>query len=243
MSVSLMLSIVAVTFAGAFTQATAGFGAPIIMLAFFPHWFPYSTSVTICHLIALASTLYLVIRYRKSVAWKTLLPVLALSLTIGTIATLFSLQVQSAVMTRALGFFLVAVALFFFLMPPDKKIKATVRNGIIAGSTAGICNGLFGISAPPTALYFMGALSEKEAYMGTMQAFFLFSNLQSIIVRTAKGSLSGVPFLPILLGWISILLGTFLGQKLYRRLPLPVIKKIIYIFVALSGVWNIISST
>lgn len=235
--------VIVVSLVGAFVQAITGFGAPIIMLAFLPRWYPYSTAVTICHLIALSGTFLLAFRYRKEISWRMLVPVIVTSIAIGTFATLLSIRVTSSVLIRALGFFLVAVALFFFLKPKDLRLKGNVKNGIITGALSGACNGIFGISAPPTAIYFLSSCSCKEAYLGTMQAFFFLSNIQSIIVRMACGSLSGVSPLPILYGTVALLVGMFLGQKVFHRLRFPVLEKIVYVFVAFAGIWNIVSSS
>jgi len=238
----LILSLVLVVILGALIQATTGFGAPIVMLIFFPHWFSFSTSVTLCHLIALASTSYLMFRYRNSIQWRVLFPVLFLSLFVGVFATLLSLSIQSVIMTRILGFFLIALAVFFLVFPSELRIKPSLRNGLLVGMASGVCNGMFGISAPPTALYFMSSLKGKEEYMGTLQAFFFFSNLQSITVRIAKGSMSSGPWSLVLIGWVAILCGTFLGQWIFVRLETPILRKMVYIFVAIAGLWNVIAS-
>jgi len=238
-----VMNIFFIALLGAFIQATTGFGAPILMLAFFPHWFSYTTSVTLCHLIALASTGYLMFSLRSSIQWKTLFPVLSFSLLFCGWAAWYSVSLRSVIMTRTLGFFLVAVSLFFLLMPKDCRIRPTLRNGIITGVMAGICNGFFGISAPPTAIYLMSAIDDKNAYMGTLQTFFFFSNIESIVIRVANGSMAGHGvwgYVPI--GWVAIMGGTFLGQMLFRRLPLSVLKKTVYGFVGLAGIWNVITS-
>jgi len=231
-----------ITFVGASIQAMTGFGAPILMLAFFPKWFPYTTSVTLCHLIAIASTGYLMMRYRKHIQWKTLFPVLALSLVFCAGAAIFSISLSSSFMTRLLGIFLVILSICFLCLPQEIHIKATPRNGIITGILAGICNGFFGISAPPTAIYLMSAINSKEAYLSTIQTFFFFSNIESILIRTFAGSMSaeGVwKYVPI--GWIAILAGTFAGQQAFKRLSIPILRKTVYVFVGLAGFWNIFS--
>lgn len=238
-----ILPVMLVSLVGAFIQAITGFGAPIIMLAFLPRWYPYSTAVTICHLIALSGTFLLTFRYRKVVSWKLLFPVIVTSIIIGTLATLLSIRVTSSALIRALGFFLVAVALFFFLKPKGLRMRGNGRNGVITGVLSGVCNGIFGISAPPTAIYFLSSCPSKEAYLGTMQAFFFLSNIQSIIVRMACGSLTGVSPLPILFGTVALLLGMFLGQLVFHRLRFPFLEKLVYVFVACAGIWNIISSS
>jgi uncharacterized membrane protein YfcA len=89
----------------------------------------------------------------------------------------------------------------------------------------------------------MSAIDDKNAYMGTLQTFFFFSNIESIVIRVANGSMAGHGvwgYVPI--GWVAIMGGTFLGQMLFRRLPLSVLKKTVYGFVGLAGIWNVITS-
>ncbi len=133
--------------------------------------------------------------------------------------------------------FLVLLSLYFARFSEKIHIQATVANGFLMGLVAGIGNGFFGIGGPPVALYLFAAATEKKSYLATIQAYFLFCNLHSILVRNLHGSLlvSHIPI--ILVGWVSIAIGTIAGLKLFTKIPEYFLKRIVYAFVGLSGLW------
>lgn len=150
---------------------------------------------------------------------------------------LFSLSIDASHLTMVLGFFLVLLALYFAYFSERIHITANPRNGLLMGLVAGLGNGFFGIGGPPVALYLFAAISDKKAYLATIQAYFLFCNVHSILVRSHYGSLlvNHIPL--ILVGWAAIGIGTFAGLKLFNRISDHLLRRIVYIFVGLSGLW------
>lgn len=222
---------------GSFLQANIGFGFPIIAMIFFPSLFPFSTAVTLNQAIAIASTLFVSIRYRAFIQWRILLPLLVSSVLVAQLVILFSLSIDASSLTIVLGLFLVMLSLYFARFSDRIHVRATITNGLLMGLIAGVGNGFFGIGGPPVALYLFAAASEKKSYLATIQAYFLFCNIHSILVRSLHGSLQ-VSHIPIILvGWVSIAVGTYAGLKLFSKVPECILKRIVYLFVGLSGLW------
>ncbi|WP_319756092.1 sulfite exporter TauE/SafE family protein [uncultured Sphaerochaeta sp.] len=233
----LLLRVFAIVFVGAFLQSNIGFGFPIIAMIFFPSLFPFSTAVTLNQIIAIASTGFLTIRYWKSIQWKMLIPLLVSSLLVGAIVIVSSLQVESRILTGILGIFLMALSLYFACFSNKIVVQASLSNGLLMGIVAGLGNGLFGIGGPPVALYLFAAVKDKKHYLATIQAYFLVCNIQSIFIRSYHGAfeLSYIPI--ILIGWVAIAVGTYIGLLLFKRTPDYLLKRIVYIFVGASGLW------
>ena len=227
-------------FVGAFLQANIGFGFPIIAMIVFPRLFAFSTAVTLTQLIAMASTGYLTIKYWKKIQWKTLFPLLVTSLVIAAFVTVFSLSVDGGKLVIILGIALVAISLYFVAFSASIQITARPRNGVLMGTIAGLGNGFFGIGGPPVALYLLPSVPGKIEYLATIQAYFFFCNIESILIRVFNGALVVEQLYLIPLGWIAIGLGTITGLKLFDAIPAPLLKRIVYLFVGLSGIWIII---
>jgi len=236
LAVSLVL-VALIVLVGSFLQANIGFGFPIVAMIFFPSLFPFSTAVTLNQVIAIASTLFVSIRYRTYIRWRILLPLLLSSLLVAQLVIVYSLSIDTSYLTVVLGLFLVLLSLYFARFSEKIHIQPTVANGFLMGLVAGIGNGFFGIGGPPVALYLFAAATEKKSYLATIQAYFLFCNLHSILVRSLHGSLlvSHIPI--ILVGWVSIAIGTIAGLKLFTKIPEYFLKRIVYAFVGLSGLW------
>ncbi|MDT4763404.1 sulfite exporter TauE/SafE family protein [Sphaerochaeta sp. PS] len=238
-SVIIVLSCV---FVGAFLQANIGFGFPIVAMILFPRFFPFSTAVTLTQLIAMASTGYLTAKYWNKIQWKALFPLLFASLAVAAFVTLFSLKVEQGKLVIVLGISLVLIALYFSIFSQSIHIQAKACNGLLMGTLAGFGNGLFGIGGPPVALYLLPALPGKLEYLATIQAYFFFCNLESIVIRTLNGALVVEQLYLIPLGWVVIGLGTFFGLKLFDKIPSHILKRIVYLFVGLSGLWIVVEA-
>jgi hypothetical protein len=225
---------------GSFLQANIGFGFPIIAMMFFPYLFPFSTAVTLNQIIALGSTSLLTIKYWKYIQWKTLFSIVIPSIVLGTLVILLSLSVSSRSLSIFLGISLVCLSLYFAFFSSRITIKPTIKNGVTMGLIAGLGNGLFGIGGPPVALYLFAAVKGKQEYLATIQAYFLLCNVHSILMRTLHGSLTLEHIPLILVGWIAIFTGTFLGLSLFKRISDHLLRRIVYSFVGISGIWIVV---
>lgn len=225
---------------GAFLQTNLGFGLPVIAMLFLPMFLPFSTSVAMYQIIGLLSTAYLTLHYRKHIDWKMMLPLLLVSLAVGAVVTFSSMRMAKGSLIIMLGAALVSISVFSVWFSDRISIRATRKSGAAMGFVAGLGNGLFGIGGPPVAIYFMAAAGEKRVYMATLQCYFLISNLSTIAIRTGGGAVSSAHIPLIVSGWFGIAAGTFFGIRLFERLPKALLKRLVYGFVGVSGIWMII---
>lgn len=226
---------------GAFLQTTIGFGFPVFTMVFMPLLFPYNTAVALNQITALANCIYLAIRYCKKIKWKVLLPLLIPTLLVGVFFTYFSFSIDVSIIRLLLGMLLVSIAVYMYRFSDKIHIKSTPKNGIIAGVIAGVGNGLFSIGGPPSALYLLAAIpDDKEAFVGTMQVYFVICNVFNIIIRVLNGAFSSTgAFAEICMGWCAVLLGTGLGTLAFRRISNSSLKKFVYAFIGVNGLFII----
>jgi uncharacterized protein len=225
---------------GAFIQTNIGFGFPLLAMVFLPLLFPFSTAVTLCQLIAIVSTTYLTIKYWEYIKWRTMIPLLLVSLATGIVVTFFSIDMAQGSLKMILGTALVGISVFTVWFSERIKIKPTIAAGASMGLVAGLGNGLFGIGGPQVAIYLLAGIEEKRAYLATIQCYFFISNISTIIVRASKGSVTWEHTPYVIAGWMGIGLGTYLGLKIFNRIPHSLVKKLVYAFIGLSGVWIVV---
>ena len=228
-----------ITFFGAYIQTNIGFGLPLIAMLFLPMFLPFSTSVALYQIVGTAGIVYIVLHYRRYIAWRIMLPLLTVSLLTGMAVTLFSMSMEKSHLIVILGAALILISVFSVGFSERISVTPTPRNGAVLGLVAGIGNGLLGISGPPVAIYLLAGIDEKRAYLATLQTFFLISNLTTIAIRTGGGAVSFSHIPLIISGWTGMAAGTFLGLKLFERLPKELLKKLVYAFVGISGAWMI----
>lgn len=237
------LYFIVIVFAASLLQAYMGFGFALVAMAFLPLILPYTKAVALNTGIAIVSTIYMSIKHRKDIQWKTLLPILIPSVVIGMTVTAFSFRVDSKLMLILLGVMLIVLAVWSFLFAGRVKMRPTVAGGTAMGAVCGVCNGLFSIGGPAAALYLLPAVEGKEKYFATIQLYFAVCNTTNLIVRIAKGSFEAGDWKLLFIGWGAMLLGTFVGQKIFKRTTdSKNFAKAVYALVGVNGLWLIVSN-
>ena len=147
------LYLILVGFGAAFVQRVSGFGLGIFAMMFLPHFLPsHTAAATISCLFSCYTTTFNAIRYRKNVAYKTAIPMLAAALISIPIAVYFAAKVSADIFKILLGSVLIILSVYFLFFNKKIKIKQTPVNGIIAGTLGGALNGLFSTGGPPAVL-------------------------------------------------------------------------------------------
>ncbi len=237
-----LLYVFLIAVAGSFLQTNIGFGFPVLAMIFLPLLLPFQTAVVLCQIIVSVSLLIITIKYFSFIEWKLLLPLLTASMVVTGIITVTSFSYDSSILTLILAAMLILISIYFFIFSNRIKIKPTVLNGSILGGIAGIGNGLFSIGGPTVVLYLLPAAKQKESYLANIQFYFLINNLIGISIRLSKGALGSHHMPLILAGWVGIALGTFAGMKSFQSISMSRLKKMVYLFVGISGLMLIISS-
>lgn len=203
-------------------------------MIFLPKLFPVIQSAGISALIVSILSLSMVIKYRVHIKYKDLVfPIFFFSL-INTFVILFGKKIETQYLEHFLGLFLLILA--FFLLVSNKKIRLTRRiNAIYIGISA-VMSGLFGIAGPLMSIYFLDQTDSKESYLGNIQAFFLISALYSTFFRIQQGLISSSHIPTVIIGMGAILIGLFVANKIINLLNPDKLKKIIYLFIAFSGI-------
>ena len=235
------LILIASVMAGAMIQAVIGFGLSAVIMAFLPLVLPYGTCIGVNMGVCVAATAVLSIRYYKSVRWKVLLTLLGPSVLLSVVISLLSGNVSNDILYLLLGLLFIVMALWFFFLAGRVSIRPTTFNGLAMGTLCGIFNGLFAMCGPPLALYLIAALKDKKEYLATIQTFFFISNMVVLITRIAMGNvgLGDLPYIGI--GWVALIIGTVVGTLIFKRIDKAIFNKIVYIFIAINGLWIIIS--
>lgn len=221
----------------AFVQRVSGFGLGIFAMSFLPHILPtHTAAAAISSLFSCVTTTYNSIRYRRSIAFKTAVPMIGAALVTITVAVRFAAMVPGDVFKLLLGGVLILMSLYFIFFNQKVKIRATVTNGLIAGSLGGVLGGLFSTGGPPAVLYMSNAVEDNLVYFATVQFYFCFTNLYATFNRAISGILTWQVLLYAAVGVVGCLVGDLIGGKVFDKLDGKALKKVIYIGMIISGV-------
>lgn len=85
------------------------------------------------------------------------------------------------------------------------------------------------------ALYFLSLADTTADYLGNLQTFFLIDVIYISTVRALNGILTPVLIPHILIGMLGAVIGTAIAARILPRLPMVVVRRLIYLFIGLSG--------
>lgn len=108
------------------------------------------------------------------------------------------------------------------------------------GTLSGVMGGLFGMQGPPAVLYFLASSERKEEYMALVQCYFLIGNVVMTVYRAHSGFLTPVVWQSWCWCMPAVLVGTWIGAKVFRMIPVKVLRKIIYAYMGVSGLMALI---
>lgn len=223
-------------------QLGFGFGFAVIIMAVLPMFLPYNEAIVINLILSFVSNIVIGAPYFRRIQWKIVLPILIPTVIICSITALFAVQADSRIMYILLGFFFIALSLYFFLFSGKIQIRQTAASTLILGILCGVLNGLFSLAGPVVALYFLSYKPEKESYIGNLQLFFLVCNLFNTTIRLLTGSVSLAGSMPMIgIGIGALIIGALIGFKVFKNLKGKWLERGVYALVGLNGLWIVIS--
>ena len=236
MDYNLML-LIAMSVGAAFVQRVSGFGFGIFIMTVLPYLLPsYGEATTLSGLLAMVTSVIIVARTWRHICWPRLLPILATFLVVSFFAVKFVAYADGGLLRRALGCVLIFASVWFMWLKDRVKLPTTLPVQVGMGTLSGVMGGLFGMQGPPAVLYFVATNSTKESYIAMAQTYFLVGNLAMTFFRAHCGLLTPV----VMTSWCcavpAVIVGTWIGSLAFRRISLPVLRMIIYLYMAVSGV-------
>lgn len=237
MSAFVILALTLLSVGASFVQRVCGFGFGVFIMTMLPYFCPsYGEATTLSGLLSAAQSLWVLIFLYKYVDWKQLI-VISLSFTVFSFfAIQFVAQATDSILKILLGVVLILLGLYFLFVSPQLQVKPTKTLQVSMGALSGVMGGLFGMHGPPAVIYFLASSSTKERYMAICQAYFLLTNIVMTVFRARNGFLT--PFVGW--GWLAaaagLFIGSYLGSKVFNLISSEKLRKIIYIYMIISGV-------
>lgn len=224
-------------FLAGLVQGLTGFGAAIIMMIFLPQWLPMDQSAGVAGLIMFASVITMVIRYRQHIQLKRIMIPFIVYASVAAWSVHLGKVLDVQLLRILLGGLLVGLAIYFTVSKQagTQRYPFYVAGGFMIIS--GFFNGLFGIGGPLMALYFLSLSKETGDYIANLQTFFLIDVVYITSIRVANGILSAADVPIVLIGMLGAILGTVLAGRILPRMNMHMVRRGIYTFIGLSGLY------
>ncbi len=226
-----------VIFGAAFIQGVTGFGHALLAIGLLSFLFGSREAVLILAVMAPVIALVVYARHWRRVVWKEVwlltIPLVAIGLPLGIL--LFSV-IDEKVLTKGLGVFLVISAGYFLapIAPRPRNLPWPV--GALAGLLAGFIGGATSTGGPPLVLYLYAREMPKEVRMAVLQAVFVIGSILKVAMLVPTGFLTGPILLHSAVLVPPMVVGSYLGQLLFDRLPGERIRQAALILLVLIGV-------
>lgn len=237
MTTAFVLSILAGTCVGGFISGVAGFAFGLAALSFWVWLIDPKMLAPMVVFGSFVSQLLSVGVVRRSFDWKRLTPFLvggALGVPIG--AALLGV-VNIAIFRLTVGIILVVYCSLMLFLANAKPVAVGGRfaDGV-AGLLGGTMGGLAGLTGPAPTLWCTVRGWDKDTQRCIFQSFNLAMQAIALAIYAVNGTLTPAVGKVFLLMFPAILLPTFVGARLYRRINEVHFRRLVLALLLLSGV-------
>jgi uncharacterized membrane protein YfcA len=227
--------IAAAVVAGAYVIfGISAFGAALFTVPVLSHFFPLDFVLPMSVLLDVSAALALGVRFSREADWSELKWMVPLSLAgaVAGVTLLVALPRQATI--AGIGAFLVAYGIYALR---QKEAVRTVSRAWapVAGFTGGAFGTLFGIGAPPYAIYLTHRMPDKLAFRATLSNMVIFS----VSIRALVFTASGLMLADRLAGFAMLLpfalAGLWLGNRIHGRISRASLLRVVAGLLLLIG--------
>lgn len=216
-------------------ETAAGFGSTLFIVSFGSLLMSIDDVLTIFVPLCFLMNLFIILRYRKQIQWKSLL-FAAPWVFLGFIGGYYLRNVGFSEVNfkRALGVFLIFAAGLELLNLRGAVTKFFQPIAFVIG---GVAQSLFATGGPPIVYGLSERIKDKGEFRSTLQLFWLILNAAFMLQIFSK-SLPN-PYLYQYMVYLipSLPVGVGLGILLHKFIPQPLFRKAIFIVIALMGIY------
>lgn len=213
----------------------SAFGASLFTVPLLTHLFPLHFVLPMCVLLDVSAALALGARFSRAADKSELLVLAPCSLAGAVTGVTLLVALPRTTTLAALGLFLLAYGLYA-IRQGEAASRIGRGWGVIAGFTGGAMGTLFGIGAPPYAIYLARRASDKEALRATLSNMVLLSTAIRTLVFLAGGLMLADRVIGFALLLPFALAGLAVGNRFHGRLSRGALLRTISVLLALIGV-------
>ena len=131
-----------------------------------------------------------------------------------------------------LGVILLVMSVYFLIISERIRLRPTLPMQLSMGTLSGLMGGLFAMQGPPAVLYFVATEADKVRYLAMTQAYFFIGNVFMTVYRAQCGFCTPIVGRCWLYALVGVMIGSWLGRKVFDRIPSPTLRKVIYAYMA-----------
>lgn len=236
MTASIVIPLILLAFGASFVQRVTGFGFGVFIMTMLPYLTPsYGEATALSGLLAMINAVITGFQMRSYMDWKKMWMLLLIFVAVSTVSITAVSHFESHTLRRALGGFLILISIYFFFFSGKIHIRPTITAQVGIGTLSGLMGGFFAMQGPPAVIFFLSSAESKEQYMVLISAFLAIGNVIMTFFRSTQGFVTAYVGQAWLIAFPAVLLGILLGSKVYKRIPIGTLRKIVYAYMAVAG--------
>jgi uncharacterized membrane protein YfcA len=205
----------ACVFVAAIVRGYSGFGFSLLAIASLSLALPPAAAIPAVFMMEVAASLVLLPSLGGQIHWRAL-ALLWLGCLVGTpIGVRFLASIPAAPMKIALGAAVLATTALLWSGRVRRSMPSAAET-VATGGVAGLCNGAFGIVAPPVIVFFFGSPAGAAVSRASLVAFFVGTDTMGLACLAREGLLTLADLRHFLIFLPALLVGQWLGARSFK---------------------------
>lgn len=238
-TMTLIMMTAAVLFLCAFIRSAVGLGDALLAIPLLGMIMSLSTASPVVALAGFTMSLSILVANRETVDFQSAWRLIVASL-VGIPFGVFLLHTApERVVKSVLGLVLVVYGVYNLLTPGVPHVHHE-KYAWPFGFLAGVLGGAYNTSGPPVVIYGTLRRWSPEYFRATMQCYFFFTFLATIISHSVARLLTPLVFELFLWSLPGIGVGIYLGGKVHRMIPQQMFSRVLFSLLVVIGVLSLV---
>lgn len=223
------------TLIGSALGTVTGFGTSTIMIPALLFYYPLPQTLLLVGIIHFTGNIWKMLFFKRGLEWRLLLLFGIPSILAAYLGARLTSSFDEQFLSRILGAILLFYTIFLF-MHSSWKVRANAGSAIMGGISSGFLAGMFGVGGAVRGAFLRAFDLSKESFIFTAAAIALVTDSTRLITYTLNQiNLSMMLWYGMAVFLPMSLLGSWIGQRIVRRLPEETFRIVVAVFLGLSG--------
>jgi len=212
----------------------SAFGASLFTVPILSHFLPLDFVLPLCVLLDVSAALALGARFSRAADKAELMLLTPFSLVGAVLGVTLLVALPKQATIAGIGVFLLAYSVYAIVQ--GESVKTVGRGwGAVAGFVGGTMGTLFGVGAPPYAIYLTRRIADRNAFRATLSNMVLLSTSIRALVFLAGGLMLADRLIAFALLLPFALTGLWIGNRLQGRLTRATLLRFVSALLLLIG--------
>jgi uncharacterized membrane protein YfcA len=223
------------TFIGGVASGLTGFAMGVLLAGIWLHILTPIQTATLIVGYGLWTQGYAIWKLRRTLSWRKIAPFIVGGAVGVPIGAMLLTYVNPAYLRSGIGLLLVLYSSYNLARPAFKPVRSGVRADVGIGCVNGLLGGLTGLTGIVVTIWCQLRGWPKDVQRTVFQPVNLATIVMSAISLSIAGAVTAETVKIYLLGLPLLLAGLWIGFKLYGKLDETAFRKVMLLFLLVSG--------